>query len=403
MENPNSKHIVIGITGGIAAYKSLSLIRLFKAAHYEVKVVATKNALEFVTKLTIETLSQSKLYYDSFESPEQYSVEHIALADWADLVIVAPATANCIGKLTHGIADDALSTLLLAVTKPIFIAPAMNCNMYQHVAVQENIDVLKNRGIHFIEPTGGFLACGYEGKGRMEEPENMFQIVTHFLNHKNRFNGIKALVTAGPTYEPIDPVRFIGNHSSGLMGFALADVLAQQGAEVTLITGPTHLETGKMIYQRIDVQTADEMFNEVIKYSDQQQLILMAAAVADYTPKIKASQKIKKKEQDIVLELTKTKDILATVGHQKKNNQCIVGFALETENELQNSSEKLQNKKADFIVLNSMNNDKAGFNKPTNQITILSKNGIVFESEVKTKQQIADEIIQTVYQNFFIP
>jgi phosphopantothenoylcysteine decarboxylase/phosphopantothenate--cysteine ligase len=403
MENSNSKHIVIGITGGIAAYKSLSLIRLFKAAHYEVKVVATKNALEFVTKLTIETLSQNKLYYDSFESPEQYSVEHISLADWADLVVVAPATANCIGKLTHGIADDALSTLLLAVTKPIFIAPAMNCNMYQHIAVQENIAVLKNRGIHFIDPTGGFLACGYEGKGRMEEPENIFKIVTRFLNHQNRFQGIKALVTAGPTYEPIDPVRFIGNHSSGLMGFAIADALAQQGAEVTLITGPTHLVSGKSIYQRIDVMTADEMYNEVMKYSDQQQLFVMAAAVADYTPKVKATQKIKKKEQELVLELTKTKDILATIGNQKKNNQCVVGFALETEHELQNSSEKLQNKKADFIVLNSMNNKKAGFNKPTNQVTILSKNGVVFESEVKTKQQIADEIIQTVYLNFFIP
>ncbi|MBP1673713.1 MAG: phosphopantothenoylcysteine decarboxylase/phosphopantothenate--cysteine ligase [Bacteroidetes bacterium] len=403
MENSNSKHIVIGITGGIAAYKSLSLIRLFKAAHYEVKVVATKNALEFVTKLTIETLSQNKLYYDSFESPEQYSVEHITLADWADLVIVAPATANCIGKLTHGIADDALSTLLLAFTKPIFMAPAMNCNMYQHVAVQENIAVLKNRGVHFIDPTGGFLACGYEGKGRMEEPENIFRIVTEFLNNQNQFKGIKALVTAGPTYEPIDPVRFIGNHSSGLMGFAIADALAQQGAEVTLITGPTHLQTGRAIHQRIDVQTADEMFNEVMKYSDQQQLFVMAAAVADYTPKTKAPQKIKKKEQELVLELTKTKDILATIGHQKKSDQCVVGFALETENELQNGSEKLQNKKADFIVLNSMNNNDAGFNKPTNQVTILSKNGVVFESEVKTKQQIADEIIQTVYQNFFIP
>jgi phosphopantothenoylcysteine decarboxylase / phosphopantothenate---cysteine ligase len=403
MVHSNPKHIVIGITGGIAAYKSLSLIRLFKTAHFEVRVVATKNALEFVTKLTIETLAQSKLYYDSFESTLEYSVEHISLADWADAVIVAPATANIIGKLAHGIADDALSTFLLAVTKPIFIAPAMNCNMLNNVAVQDNMKILTNRGIHLIEPNGGFLACGYEGKGRMEEPDQIFAIISQSLMQNQIFKGFKTLVTAGPTFEPIDPVRFIGNHSSGLMGFAIAESLAKLGADVTLVSGPTHLEVFHSNIDRLDVQTAQEMYDVVMNNCENKQLIVMAAAVADYSPKSIALQKIKKNSSDLTLELKKTKDILAELGHNKKNNQCVVGFALETENELVYATQKLQNKNADFIVLNSMNNNDAGFNKPTNQITILSKNGIVFESDIKSKQEIADDIIQTVYQNFFSP
>lgn len=401
MDITNKKHIVIGITGGIAAYKSLSLIRLFKAAGFETKVIATKNALQFVTKLSIETLSQSTLYFDSFESPEEYQVEHISLADWADFVIVAPATANIIGKFAYGIADDALSTFLLAVTKPLFFAPAMNCNMYNHVAVQENMAILQKRGVHMIEPNNGFLACGYEGKGRMEEPDAIFKTVLGFINQKAPLNGLKALVTAGPTYEPIDPVRFIGNHSSGLMGFEIAETLANLGADVTLISGPTLLKTNHSKIHRIDVQTAAQMLDNCLKYAENSLLIIMAAAVADYTPKIFAEQKIKKSDAEWNIPVLKTVDILTELGKRKKNGQCIVGFALETENEIVNATKKLQNKNADFIVLNSMNNKDAGFNKPTNQITIISKDGIVLESDVKSKKEIAEEIIQTIQTHFF--
>lgn len=401
MKVTNRKHIVIGITGGIAAYKSLSLIRLFKTAGYEVKVVATKNALQFVTKLSIETLAQSSLYFDSFESPEEYQVEHITLADWADVVIIAPATANILGKLTHGIADDALSTLLLAVTKPIFMAPAMNCHMYEHVAVQENMKTLKSRGVHMIEPDNGFLACGYEGKGRMAEPDFIFNTVNQFLTVPQMFTGIKAVVTAGPTYEPIDPVRFIGNHSSGLMGFEIAETLSCLGANVTLITGPTHLKTHNPDINRLDVQTAQQMLEITLKNAQNAQLVVMAAAVADYTPKHTADQKIKKKEAEWNISVTKTKDILSELGKIKPDNQCLVGFALETENELPNATLKLQNKNADFIVLNSMNHKDAGFNKPTNQVTLISKNGVLLETPVMSKKEIAEEIIHTIHAHFF--
>lgn len=401
MKVTNHRHIVIGITGGIAAYKSLSLIRLFKTAGYDVRVVATHNALQFVTKLSIETLAQSTLYFDSFESPEEYQVEHISLADWADLVVVAPATANIIGKWANGIADDALSTFLLAVTKPIFMAPAMNCNMYNHPAVQENMKTLQQRGVTFLEPDNGFLACGYEGKGRMMEPDQIFQSVTHFLNQNQIFWNKKVVVTAGPTYEPIDPVRFIGNHSSGLMGFEIADTLADMGAAVTLITGPTHLNSRNHNISRINVQTANQMLDNTLREAENAQLVVMAAAVADYTPKQIATQKIKKNEADWNISVVKTVDILSELGKRKPKNQCLVGFALETENELANATQKLQNKNADLIVLNSMNHKDAGFNKPTNQVTIISKEGVLLETGVKSKKEIAHEIISTVHTHFF--
>lgn len=396
MTNTNNKHIVIGITGGIAAYKSLSLIRLFKRAGYEVKVAATQHALEFVTPLTIETLSQNKLYTDMFERGHEIDVQHIAMAEWADCVIVAPATANCIGKLASGIADDALSTLLLATSKPVFMAPAMNCNMYEHPAVQANIQTLKERGIRLIEAQSGFLACGTEGKGRMEEPERIFETVTRFLEGSDILKGMKALVSAGPTYEPIDPVRFIGNHSSGLMGFELAEELARQGAEVTLVSGPTHLSCNNSDIHRVDVKSAQDMFEQCMHYGPEADIIVMAAAVADYTPKEVAPQKIKKHEEGLQLDLVKTKDILATLGHQRREGQLITGFALETENELENAKGKLQNKNIDIIVLNSMNNPKAGFNKPTNQVTIIDRDGLMVQGEAKSKKEVAKEIVQFI-------
>ena len=344
-------HIVIGITGGIAAYKSLSLIRLFKKAGAEVKVVATPHALEFVTPLTLQTLSQNTVYSDMFGTAEKVDVEHISLAEWADAVVVAPATANIIGKLANGIADDALSTMLLACTKPLFFAPAMNKNMLAHPAVQENLRTLQQRGITFIGPDAGFLACGTTGEGRMKEPKEIFSTVWDALTTTQVLKGRRALVTAGPTYEPIDPVRFIGNHSSGLMGFALARTLARHGAQVTLVTGPTHLEVQHPMVERVDVTTAAQMLEACEAAAPTSDIIIMSAAVADYTPETVAPEKIKKNDDKLVLPLKKTTDILATLGKQKAENQCIVGFALETEHEEANALTKLKNKNADIIVL----------------------------------------------------
>jgi len=400
MPEPASQKIILGITGGIAAYKSLSLIRLFKKAGHEVRVVVTQNALQFVTPLTLETLSQNAVYSDSFARNEPFSVTHISHADWADVVIVAPATANIIGKFANGIADDALSTLLLSVNKPIFLAPAMNVNIYENEAVQRNLSQLIKQGCHIIKPTVGELACGISAKGRMEEPEKIFEIVTQFFSQKKKWFGKKAVVTAGPTYEPIDPVRFIGNHSSGLMGFAIAEKLAEQGAEVTLITGPTALHTINNTIQRVDIVTAKEMLSQTLYHSENADLIVMAAAVADYTPKTVATEKIKKNNANFELSLEKTTDILLELGKRKRKNQCLVGFALETENEAENAKQKLQQKNADFMVLNSLKNSGAGFKCATNQVTIFAKNGTVFEGNCKAKSEVAEEILEFVSEQF---
>jgi phosphopantothenoylcysteine decarboxylase/phosphopantothenate--cysteine ligase len=391
-----NKKILIGICGGIAAYKTLSLIRLFRKAGCEVKVVATQNALSFVTPLTIETLSNNRLYVDMFEHSVNRSTEHISLAQWADVMIVAPATANIIGKLANGIADDALSTTLLAYPKPVYIAPAMNENMYKHPAVQRNMDTLKQFNFHIIAPESGMLACNTEGIGRMAEPETIFNIisetfVTNETSHKKR-----ALVTAGPTYEPIDAVRFIGNHSSGLMGFSLAEVLAEKGFEVDLITGHTHLDISNKNINRIDVNTAEEMLQACLKHFQKADIIIMSAAVADYTPEEKTNQKIKKGNNSLNLKLKPTTDILKTIASQKTENQIIVGFALETENELDNAKQKLHTKNLDFIILNSLNDNGAGFGTSTNKVTIIDKNENITELPLKSKQDIAADIIRMV-------
>lgn len=396
-----AKKIIIGITGGIAAYKSLLLIRLLKKSGHEVKVVITQNGLQFVTPLTLETLSQNSVYSDSFTRVAPYSIDHISHADWADVVVVAPATANIIGKFANGIADDALSTLLLAVKKPIFIAPAMNVNMYENVAVQRNLAQLKSRGCHIIEPQDGDLACGISAKGRMEEPEEIYKIITRFFAEKKKWTGYKAVVTAGPTYEPIDPVRFIGNHSSGKMGFVIAEELAAQGADVTLITGPTSLHVNNKTIKRIDVVTANEMLAQTLPAAKDANLIVMAAAVADYTPKTVAAEKIKKKDAEWELSLQKTIDILLELGKKKEKKQCLVGFALETENEAENAKQKMQQKNADFIVLNSLKEHGAGFKVDTNKVTVFSQNGVFFEGECKLKDQVAEEIMTFVFDQFF--
>ena len=385
------KHIVIGISGGIAAYKTLTLIRLFKKNGYEVRVTATRNALQFVTPLTIETLSQNKLYTDMFDSNRTLEVEHISMAEWADALVVAPATANIIAKFANGIADDALSTLFLAVKKPIFVAPAMNTNMFENPAVQENLLKLQERGCFILTPGDGFLACGTSGSGRMQEPEQIFETVDemHSLQGKN------VMITAGPTYEPIDPVRFIGNHSSGLMGFCLAEAAARKGATVSLVTGPSNCTIHHRNIRRYDVKTAEEMYQQCMSIVDNQDIIIMSAAVADFTPAHVAPEKIKKDNTQLTLELVKTKDILASVGKIKRDNQLLIGFALETENEIENAKKKLHNKNADLIVLNSLRTEGAGFRTATNQVTIFGKDGREFASELKSKQEIATEILLT--------
>ncbi|MDR1879090.1 MAG: bifunctional phosphopantothenoylcysteine decarboxylase/phosphopantothenate--cysteine ligase CoaBC [Bacteroidales bacterium] len=390
------KRILIGICGGIAAYKTLTLIRLFRKAGCEVKVIATRNALSFVTPLTIETLSNNKLYVDMFECGTERTTEHIALAQWADMAIVAPATANIIAKLANGIADDALSTTLLALSKPLFIAPAMNENMYEHIAVQRNLKLLEEYHYHIISPEKGMLACNVEGKGRMAEPKTIFDRVGKQLQQKILV-GKKALVTAGPTCEPIDPVRFIGNRSSGLMGFSIAETLADKGCDVTLVTGATYLKTRSQSIHRIDVNTADEMLQACLPYADKADIIVMAAAVADYTPETKADHKLKKKDALFSLNLKPTTDILKTLAKNKTDNQIIIGFALETDNELTNAKQKLHTKNIDFIVLNSLKDKGAGFECATNKVTVIDKNDNVIEIPLKSKQEIAENIIQIVF------
>ncbi|MDR2972414.1 MAG: bifunctional phosphopantothenoylcysteine decarboxylase/phosphopantothenate--cysteine ligase CoaBC [Bacteroidales bacterium] len=393
--------IIIGITGGIAAYKSLTLIRLFRKAGHEVKVVITKNGLQFVTPLSLEILSQNPIYSDCFTRNEPYCIEHISHSDWADALVVAPATANIIGKFANGIADDALSSLLLAAKKPVFIAPAMNVTMYENESVQRNIEQLKKQGCYFIEPQVGELACGISAKGRMEEPEKIFEVVTQFFAEKKKWFGKKAVVTAGPTYEPIDPVRFIGNHSSGLMGFSLAEKLSEKGAEVILITGPTALLNTHKNIQRIDVVTAKEMLVQTLLHAKNADIIIMAAAVADYTPKTVASEKIKKKNETWELPLIKTTDILYELGKRKTKNQCLVGFALETENEVENALQKLKQKKLDFIVLNSLKNSGSGFKYNTNQVTVFAQNGAVFVGKCKSKTEVAEDILEVILDSRF--
>jgi phosphopantothenoylcysteine decarboxylase/phosphopantothenate--cysteine ligase len=392
-----NKRILIGICGGIAAYKTLALIRLFRKAGCEVKVIATQNALSFVTPLTIETLSNNRLYVDMFEHSVMRTTEHISLAQWADVAIVAPATANITGKLANGIADDALTTTLLAFTKPVYIVPAMNENMYKHIVVQNNLDKLRQYHYHIIDPQTGMLACNMEGTGRMASPEIIFETVYKSFSDTNEFtNKRKALVTAGPTYEPVDAVRFIGNRSSGLMGFSIAEALAKKGFEVDLITGPTSLTSSEKNIHRIDVTTAEEMLQMCLQHFPKADVMIMAAAVADYTPEEKTEQKIKKKDAHFSLRLKPTTDILKTIASQKRNNQIVVGFALETNDEIENAKQKLHTKNLDFIVLNSLKDKGAGFETLTNKVTLIDKMDNIIEFPLKSKQDIAVDLVQTV-------
>ncbi len=396
----NNKNIIVGISGGIAAYKSVNLIRLLIKNGAHVKVVVTANALQFVTKVTLESISQHKVYSDVFDAENDYTTAHVSLTDWGDMFVVAPATANIIGKFASGIADDALSTSLLAFDKDIFIAPAMNCKMWDNFAVRKNCYYLKENGIHFIEPESGFLACGYDGKGRMAEPETIVASLENFLNNNKALIGKKAMVTAGPTYEAIDPVRYIGNHASGLMGFSLSEALADAGAEVTLISGPTKLKTHHKNINTIAVVSAEEMLNACLEHFPENDITVMAAAVADYKPAAFSSQKIKKSRSVLSdLPLVETTDILKELGKIKNQNQLLVGFALETENETENAYRKLKEKNLDFIVLNSLNCEGAGFGTPTNKVTIIDHLETV-PYELKSKKDVAVDIVNKICKSF---
>ncbi len=391
------KKVILGISGGIAAYKAALLIRLFKKAGAEVKVVGTTNAFEFITRVTLESLSGNKVYSQVFGDQNDYTTEHVALTDWGDVFVLAPATANIIGKFANGIADDALSTSLLAFDKQIFIAPAMNCKMYENFAVQKNLDTLQAHGVQIIEPADGYLACGYEGKGRMEEPEIIFSTVVSRLNNESlSMTGKTIMVTAGPTYESIDPVRYIGNRSSGKMGYSLASELANRGARVLLVSGPVHLKDPVGV-QVSRVETTDEMYETCMKLYPVCDAVIMAAAVADFSPATPADRKIKKTDQDsqLVLKLKPTLDILASMGNEKKH-QVLVGFALETEQEEVHALNKLKKKNLDFIVLNSLNDHGAGFNTDTNKVSIIDNKGKIVRYPLKDKHGVAADIADTL-------
>ncbi len=393
------KRIILGISGGIAAYKAAFLIRLFKKAGAEVKVAGTDNAFEFITRVTFESLSENKVYDQVFGALNDYTTEHVALTDWGDVLVVAPATANCIGKFASGIADDALTTTFLAFDKQVFIAPAMNCKMYDHYATQKNLGYLRSEGVRVIEPGEGFLACGYEGRGRMEEPEEIFRQVESYLYPKpSQLAGKKVLVTAGPTQEAIDPVRFIGNHSSGRMGFAIANELAFRGAIVHLVSGPTEEQACQGVHLT-KVVSANEMYKSVMALYPDMDLAVMAAAVADYRPEMSSETKIKKKEKQYSLRLVRTIDILASMGKQK-TQQVLVGFALETGQETENALKKLKEKNLDYIVLNSLRDKGAGFGYESNKVSIIDYKGDIERYPLKSKKEVAADIADKLENHF---
>jgi len=392
----NGKRIILGVTGSIAAYKTAPLIRLLVKQGAEVKVIMTPLAKEFITPLTLATLSKNPILVDFFDPTNGDWNSHVDLGLWADLYLIAPASANTIGKMANGIADNLLLTTYLSAKCPVIVAPAMDLDMYAHPATQKNINILRSYGNFIIEATTGELASGLEGKGRMEEPEEIVLFIENLLSKKKSLSNKRVMITAGPTYEKIDPVRFIGNYSSGKMGFALAQTCAERGAEVTLISGPVQLSVSHKNITRIDVESAEEMYKEADKYFPTSDISILCAAVADFTPTNKATSKLKKKEDKFLLELSQTKDIAAELGKRKKNSQILIGFALETNNEETNALDKLVKKNLDFIVLNSLNDKNAGFQHDTNKITIFSKNGKKESFDVKSKTLVANDIIDNI-------
>ena len=394
------KKIVIGISGGIAAYKIPELIRLLKKAGAEVKVTTTNYALEFVTPLVLETLSGNKVYTDVFATGNDHTTEHISLPDWADLMIIAPATANIIGKMAAGIADDALSTTFLAMRKPVLVAPAMNDKMLAHPAVERNLQIISNYDNCKVLPTAeGFLACGTTGKGRMVEPIAIFEAAKDVLTPKPLL-GKKLLISAGPTQEKIDPVRYISNYSTGKMGIAIAEEAARRGAQVTLVLGPTAIRPEQNILHPIrvvDVSSAQEMYEAAMAHFPEQDMAILSAAVADYRVKEVADRKMKREHtEELTLSLVQNPDIAASLGAIKREDQKLIGFALETHNAMQHGADKLVRKNLDMIVINSLQDEGAGFGCDTNKITLLFRSGEEKTFELKSKQDVAKDILNHI-------
>ena len=389
------KCVVLGVTGSIAAYKIAYLASALVKQHADVHVIMTENATNFINPITFETLTSNKCLVDTFDRNFQFNVEHVALAKRADIFMVAPASANVIGKMANGIADDMLTTTILAAKCPKYVSPAMNTNMFENPIVQDNIKKLEHYGFHIIDPASGYLACGDTGAGKMPEPETLFSYIMKDLACEKDMVGKKVMVTAGPTQEKIDPVRFIGNYSSGKMGFALADECAARGAEVILVSGPVQLHTHYPMHQHLCVESAGQMFDAATSLFYNVDVAIMAAAVADYTPEQVADKKIKReKTGDMSLNLKPTQDIAACLGEMKERypGKILVGFALETNNEQYNAEDKLKRKNLDFIVLNSLNDKGAGFRCDTNKISIIDRSGKK-DYPLKSKAEVAADII----------
>ncbi|WYE01307.1 bifunctional phosphopantothenoylcysteine decarboxylase/phosphopantothenate--cysteine ligase CoaBC [Fusobacterium vincentii] len=393
------KNILLGVTGGIAAFKSASIVSLLKKKGYDVKVVMTKNATNIIGPLTLETLSRNRIYVDMWDTNPHYEVEHISLADWADMVLIAPATYNIIGKVANGIADDMLTTIISAVSirKPVFFALAMNVNMYENPILKENIDKLKSYGYRFIEVEEGLLACNYVAKGRMTEPEDIvaeierYDIYSKIENFNTALKDKKVLITSGRTKENIDPIRYLSNNSSGKMGYSLAQAAIDLGAEVTLISGPTNLEKPKGLKSFVSVESALEMYEKVDEYFGDADIFIACAAVADYRPKEYKKEKIKKSDSDLILELVRNPDILFEMG-KKKDNQLLIGFAAETNDIKENALKKLEKKNLDFIVAN--NASTMGNN--TNTVEIIRKNKTSVKINQKNKIELAYDILKEI-------
>lgn len=387
------KHVVLGITGSIAAYKAASLARLLIKAGAEVQIVITPAGKEFITPVTLSALTGKPVVSEFFTANDGTWHSHVDLGQWADLMLVAPATASTLGKMANGIADNMLITTYLSMKAPVMIAPAMDLDMFAHPSTTRNMELLKSYGNIIIEPAAGELASHLIGKGRMEEPEKILSIVEDFFTKEESLSKKKVLITAGPTYEKIDPVRFIGNYSSGKMGFALAEECARRGAKVTLVAGPVSLKVNHPNITRIDVESAEEMYNASVKAFPEMDAAILCAAVADFRPSEQYAEKVKRGEDLLTISLVPNKDIAASLGKMKKTSQRLVGFALETNDEETNALKKIVKKNLDYIVLNSLNDAGAGFKYDTNKITILNKNGERTDYPLKTKREVASDII----------
>ncbi len=394
------KNIILGVTGSIAAYKAAPLIRGLVKEGANVKVIMTPLAKEFITPLTLATLSKNPILVDFYDPENGDWNSHVDLGLWADAYLIAPATANTIGKMAAGIADNLLLTTYLSAKCPVIVAPAMDLDMYLHPATQRNLQILKSYGNLIIEPENGELASGLIGKGRMEEPDQIVSFMSRFFAADARYAGKKVLVTAGPTYEKIDPVRFIGNYSSGKMGFAIAEEMAARGAEVTLIAGPVNLKLSNKRIRRIDVESASEMYRAAIEVFPESDIAVLSAAVADFTPMERAVVKLKRGEDDLKLELAPTRDIAAELGRKKRAGQWLIGFALETNDEENNAVSKMKRKNLDLIVLNSLRDEGAGFGGDTNKVTLIDKEENKLIYDLKTKSEVAIDIADRIAEFF---